>query len=271
MRCGFAFVVLLSLFVVSCARHQEAKPSGPGAFDAGFAMRTLFGNFDPVRKISFYRVPTGASQDPNFGDKDEIHAHLFFTQEVTENGTRKVYVLTWAKPAGQPFDCRGCSPLISAAVFAAGEQSWTVESVGRAALTFGDFGKPPQAKLLEIGPEHHGFLLRVTSTQANTTTREALLVPWKGTVQEAFRTVVADTNRGDCGGAYPCYGNERELTFTPGTNSEYYDLMVTLSGTDMSPKPPFHLRKVSGAERLQFENGRYVPAERGATITADND
>jgi hypothetical protein len=232
----------------------------------------MFGNFDPYTKSALSRVPEGAASDPNFAHKDEIRARPFFVQDATENGVHKYFMLTWAKPAGQPFDCKGCAPLISAAVLVPGEGGWKIESIGRAVLAFGDYGKPPEAQLVQIGPQNYGFLLRVTSSQEKTTTAEALLVPWQQSVEEAMRTVVADTNQGDCGGAYPCFGNWRALKFAPGTNPDYYDISLTLSGTDMSAKPPYRIQKVSGAERLRFENGKYVHVERsGDTITADKE
>ncbi len=233
-------------------------------------MRILFGNYDSVIKASLYRVPHGAVQDPNFADKDEIRARAFFVQDTTENGIHKYYLLAWAKPAGQPFDCRGCAPLISAAVFVPGNNNWQLESVGRAAIVFGDFGKPPDAQLVQVGSRHHAFLLGSMSTQSNTTTSEALLVPWNGNVHDAMQWVGGDSNQNDCGGAYPCFGYQRDLKFLPAPNSEYYDIVLTLSGTDMSEKAPFTLHRVSGTERLRFQDGQYVRLEMtGQSVMAE--
>lgn len=262
-------VVVLALAGTGC---HNAKPQPPPSseFNVESSMRTLFGNFDPDTHSSLTPVPEEAATDPDFAQKDEIRIRPFFTQSVDEDGVRKVFMLTWAKPAGQPFDCRGCGPLIGAAIFVQGGNGWQVESRGRAVLTYGDFGRFPNAKLVHIGPARYGFLLEQTSTQAKTTVGQALLVPWKNTVMEGMRTVTGDTNEGDCGGAYPCYGNHRELQFVPGANPDYYDIVLTLSGTDMNPEPPYKLHKVSGMERLRFEEGKYVQLERsGDVITAE--
>src|SRR5512146_2009627 len=112
MRRVISILVCGTLFLAGCARHAETKVPGPGPFDITNAMRILFGNYDSVLKASLYRVPQGTVQDPNFVDKNEIRARSFFVQDTTENGVHKYYVLTWAKPAGQPFDCQGCAPLI---------------------------------------------------------------------------------------------------------------------------------------------------------------
>ncbi len=270
MRHSIALLVLGTVFATACGSNPRPKAQELGPFDSTAAMRTLFGNFDPVIKASLYRVPEGGVQDANFAHKDEIRVRPFFVQETTEDGVRKYYMLTWAKPAGQPFDCKGCAPLISAAVFVPANNAWQLESVNRASSVFGDFGKPPEAQLVQIGPQHHALLLRVTSSLANTTTKEALLVPWKGTVQEAMHTTAADTNQGDCGGAYPCYGFQRDLKFVPGSTSVYDDIILTLSGTDMSPKAPFRVHKVSGTERLRFQDGTYVEIEKsGEAVIAE--
>lgn len=270
MRTVITVLIGGTLFLAACTRHDQTKVAGPGPFDTTKAMRILFGNYDSVIKASLYRVPRGAVQDPNFADKDEIRARSFFVQDTTENGVHKYYVLAWAKPAGQPFDCRGCAPLISAAVFVAGNNGWQLESVGRATIVFGDFGKPPEAQLVQVGPQHHAFLLRSTTTQAETTTNEALLVPWNGNVHDAMQWVAADSNKDDCGGAYPCFGYQRDLKFVPAPNSDYDDIVLTLNGTDMAQKAPFNLHKVSGTERLRFQDGKYVQVEKtGQTVMAE--
>ncbi len=264
-------LVFLMVFALGC--HREARAPAPvtDVFDTQVAMRTMFGNFDPVIKSSLSQVPPDVSAtSPNFQQGGEIRVRPFFVQEVNENGIRRVYIVTWAKPAGQPFDCKGCAPLISAAVFTPSPAGWKPESLGRAVLTFGDFGKPPEARLLQIGPHAHAFLLKVTSMQERTTVAESLLVPWKGAVQEAMRTVVADSNQGSCGGAYPCFSNQRELQFVPGSDSQYNDIVLTLSGTDLPQNPPYKIRRVTGSERLQFQDGKYVHVERqGDTISAE--
>jgi hypothetical protein len=263
--------LFLAMFGLACHRAEPAPAPVTDVFDTQVAMRIMFGNFDPVIKSSLSQVPPDVSAtSPNFQMGGEIRVRPFFVQEVNENGVRRVYIVTWAKPAGQPFDCKGCAPLISAAVFTPGPEGWKPESIGRAVLTFGDFGRPPEASLLEIGPQAHAFLLRVTSVQERTTVAEALLVPWKGGVQEAMRTVVADSNQGNCGGAYPCFSNQRELQLMRGSDPQHNDIVLTLSGTDLPQNPPYKLHPVSGTERLQFHDGKYIHVERqGDTISAE--
>lgn len=270
MRKLIATLISATLLSVGCARQQPTKVAGAGPLNTTDAMRILFANFDSVIKASLYRVPDGAVQDPNFVGKDEIRARSFFIQDITENGIHKYYMLAWAKPAGQPFDCKGCAPVISAAVFVPGNNGWQLESVNRAAIVFGDFGKPPEAQLVNIGPQLHGFLLRYTTSVSKTTTYEALLVPIKANVQDAMQWVAEDTNEGDCGGAYPCFGYQRDLKFVHGANADYDDILLTLSGTDMAQKAPFNLHKVSGVERLRFENGKYVESQKsGQAVEAE--
>jgi hypothetical protein len=271
-RPTFGAFLVLAMLCAACHREKQPEPSQSQSqiFDTQVAMRAMFGNFDPVIKSSLAYVPEGTSPNANFEPNDPIRVRPFFVQEVNENGVRKVYMLTWAKPAGQPFDCKGCAPLISAAVFVQGPDGWKPESIGRTVLAFGDFGKPPEGRLVEIGPQTHAFLLRVTSAQERTTVGEALLVPWNGTIQEAMRTVVEDSNQGNCGGAYPCYSNQREFKFVPGSDPQHNDIVLTLTGTDMPPHPPYKVHPVSGTERLHFQDGKYVHVERqGDSISAE--
>lgn len=268
-RAAIAVLIALAVLCAACRHQEQAEQTQSDVFDTQVAMRTMFGNFDPVIKSSLSQVPAGATS-PNFVPNDKVRVRPFFVQDINENGVRKVYMLTWAKPAGQPFDCKGCAPLISAAVFIHQPDGWKPESLGRAVLAFGDFGKPPEARIVETGPQNHAFLLRLTSAQERTTVGEALLIPWKGTVQEAMHAVVADGNQGNCGGAYPCYGSQREFKFIPGPDPQHSDILLTLTGTDMPTDPPYKVHPVNGSERLRFQDGKYVHVERqGDTISAE--
>jgi len=262
--------LIFAALLIACRRDPRPEQTPSTTFDTAAAMRIMFGNFDPVIKSSLFQVPDGAESNPNFVQKDQIRVRPFFVEDLNEGETRRVYMLTWAKPAGQPFDCNGCVPLIAAGIFINGPNGWQAESVNRAAISYGNFGKPPEGRLVEIGPGHRAFLLHLTSTTEATTESEALLVPWKGSVVEAMRIVMADSNDGNCGGAYPCYKNQRELKFVPGSNPDYNDIVLTLSGTDMPPNPPYKVHDVRGTQRLRFQEGKYVPIEKsGDTISAE--
>jgi len=71
------------------------------------------------------------------------------------------------------------------------------------------------------------------------------LVPWNGEIREAFDTIIAEGNGQVCGeedeeeGMQPCVGTQKNIAFAQGANPNYDDLVVTLSGTALSEKPPF--------------------------------
>jgi hypothetical protein len=52
-----------------------------------------------------------------------------------------------------------------------------------------------------------------------------------------------------------CYSYHRELKFLPGRDSQYYDLVVTTSGTDFNESGK--VVGISGTMRLRLVDGKY--------------
>lgn len=228
-------------------------------------MRTLFGNFDPATQSSVYDVPQTTIVDlGGFERGDEIRLRTWMVLQATEAGVPKTILLTYAIPLrDQTFDCHACRPLIGAAVFEKSDHEWKVENSRTVASVAGSFGQPPEfARIVNIGPKK--IAIEITDGdegQGQTTTVKTLLVPWEGKVNETIERVIADDNKGsECGdpNTLPCYEYHRQMKFVPGTNAEYYDVVVDLSGTDITDSEPFRLVKVNATERLEFKTGKYV-------------
>jgi Bacterial Ig-like domain (group 2) len=232
----------------------------PADFSVADAMRSLYGNFDSPTQASISSLPAGAEENSFFERAKEIEVHPFFIAGVKDSGVNRVFLGTYAGPLGEGFACHGCAPLIGMAAFARTSASWVVESSTKSALFSGQWGEPPGAHILRIGPEHIGVKLE---GQGAFSTYVSILVPWSGEIREAFGTIIAEGNGAVCGdeeGMQPCVGTQKSIAFVKGSNSDYDDIVLTLSGTTLSEKPPYKVVQASGIERRTFSDGKYVLA-----------
>lgn len=287
-----SLVFLFAVTVCSIACHksrvspESTKLNAPSGFDVSSAMSTLFGNYDAGKQLSYYDVPKSAVIDlhgSSFERGDDIEVRPFWIASTKEGDTRRVILLTYAVPStkdyapafegDEPFSCHACAPLIGAAVLVESEPGWKVESSRTAVTQSGGWGRPPDSvRIVHVGPRRIGIEITDTDTgQGQTTSSKTLLVPWEGKINEALVRVVRDDDKGMCGkDSLPCYSNRKKPVFVSGTNPDYYDVVLTLSGTDITESDPIIRKHVHGTERLQFRNGTYeTESKQGDTTSVE--
>jgi len=269
---------MLGLLICSSGCHESvvrpstaAQLNAPSGFDLAAAMTTLFGNFDPATQTSISDVPQTMGFNLSgslFEVGDEIKIRPFWLSPVVEAGTSKMVLLTYAVPLNlqpllqgeEPFTCHACAPLIGAAVFTMTGGKWEHESFAVVVARAGAWGQPPKSiRVINIGPQRIGIEITDTGTgQGETTMAKRLFVPWAGKVNEALMTIVSDDNKGNCGTDLPpCYANRKRLEFVAGKNADYYDIIMTLSGTDMADSRQYGVKRVHGVERFKFTEEKY--------------
>ncbi len=276
----FCSTFLFAFAFASFSLHAQSSASRSGSFGvAGFdvptAMHTLFGNFNPKAESSSYDVPQTTVLDlkgSSFKIGDKIVIQPLSTLQTTESGQRKVILLTFAVPKEsfgrssddlKNFECHACTPLIGVAVFVRGEVGWKVESSRTAVARGGGFGDPPtEFRVIVIGPHTKGIEMIDRASGGETTLSRVIMVPWNGKVNLALHYIASDDNHGDCGAdadGMPCYANRRRLAFVQGAKRDYYDILLRLSGTDMTDSQQ---KTVLGWERFAFADGYYTMVKR---------
>jgi hypothetical protein len=233
----------------------------PADFDLAEAMTSLYGNFDLPTQTSVSTLPPGKNSHYSINKPVPFQTRPFFVAYTNDAGASKVFLATYSDALGR---CHACQTLIAVAAFVQTLGHWTIESSTKSPVFFGDWGQPPSARLLPIGPHHVGVELQFTGGgQGVYATVVSILVPWKGDVREALTTAIAGGNGGGCGEDLPpCYENKRNIAFVKGADPDYDDIVLTLSGTDMSNRPPFDIVEVNGTERRKLSDGRYIPVGR---------
>lgn len=238
-------------------RHQGRIPAD---FSLPRAMKSLYGNFDPVSGVSTASVAADSARSSFFALEDKILVRPFSVSGVKDLNSTKVFVLTYAVPDSKSFNCHLCAPLIDAAAFVRAKNEWSLESVGKGVVVFGQWGSPPDVRVVRIGPRHQGIELTSTySGQGEITTWASILVPWKGDIREALNTEIGGAYD-DCHdvGTAPCYRHQRKIKFVKGTNPEYDDVVLTRSGTTLTKEAPYKAIDASEVQCGHFFDGKYV-------------
>ena len=135
----------------------------------------------------------------------------------------------------------------------------------------GGWGQPPESyRAVRIGPRRVGIEITHGETgQGETISFTSLLVPWDGKVNRALARVVSDDDKGGCGkDLLPCYANHKKLEFVPGKDPDYYDVVLTLRGTDITAKERTVTKRMHGTERLEFVNGGYRTVSKQGDVTS---
>ena len=283
-----ALVLAILWLAASRPAASQESPSKsllkvPHGFDIPAAMQSLFGNYDPKAEIAHYDIPQStvySLKGSSFEIGDDILVHPLWASAANEDGKDKVVFVFYSLPArddGSPanFECHACTPLIGAAIFVKDGAQWRIESSRTVVTRSGGFGYPPtEIRIITIGPKRIGIEITDGDTGGGETTdTKSILVPWNGKINEALFTVISDDNKGDCGKDAdngPCYANRKSLSFVPGANPEYFDVLLRLSGTDMTDQEPYRRKIVHGYERFSFANGSYKTIKKtGEKISAE--
>lgn len=234
----------------------------PEDFNLPAAMKSLYGNYDPLAHTSTFR--TSRAYPHTFFDKPgKVDARIFLATGAEDSGATKVFVLTAAIPHGSPeYDCHACAPLIGAAIFAKNGTSWTVESSNKEFDVLGNWGGPPQAEIVRVGPQRSGFELKPGNTnQGETVGSVMILLAWKGGIHTVFSAETLSTETSDCGdGMGNCRDKSAEITFVRGENADYDDILLTISGTELNDKTGKD-EKVRRVQNWKFVEGKYAQAK----------
>jgi len=230
-----------------------------GQFEIGKAMVLVFGNYSPESKTSSWDdlAEYGQQLSAKSGTVSVI-----LDAPVQEAGITKHIVFTSTVPMGTPFSCHACSPLISGFVFVNKVGKWSVENDQRDLSLGAEWGQPPQARIIRLGPDRFGVISsRSGGGQGYTSAADTILLPSNGGFSSLSIPTEAD-NSGACGGmsvftpASPCYSSRASYEFQPGTNPELFDVKVINSGTKLVDGKSFENDAITV---YSFSKDKYLP------------
>jgi hypothetical protein len=171
---------LIPITIFACSFFARAVPAHrldvrtPPGFDLGSAMKSVYGDCNPITRSCTVTTPEGAARKSSYFTTKQVIVRPFFATTLDDASPRKIFLLTYATPLGQDFGCHACAPLIAAFVFSFGQSRWAVTASSNASVVFGQWGHPPDASKVKIGPHRYGVELKDTYSDKVSTRRRSL-------------------------------------------------------------------------------------------------
>lgn len=267
MRTRSISVLLAAMLILvsGCHKNNEMprEQSTPEAFDLAQAMKMFYGNYDARNQTSTAVLPQWEGS-LSAGEKREKQMTVkpLFNTFSSDAGAPSFVLVTYANAP----NCvsHACAPTIGMAVFTQQGAKWAMDESNRAVTYLGEWGNPPSAVLVQVGPSHYAVEISATVRgQSEVSKVLQILIPWNYTVNLALERVISDSDLVGCedeGVPVPCFKNSREINFIRDDKVEYYNLELKFTGTAFTSKDvtPMRVREVNGVEVLKFENGKYV-------------
>ncbi len=208
------------------AAEAAANPSRPdvpgGELDEAKAMRFLYGNWDEAKECS---IQQPAELPPTLVTVEGAY-------EVPDTTPGTVLLITAANPEGA--DSRGQAPTIGGAVFEKVPGGWKVLIRTPAIAEMGSYGRPPDGRLVQIGPKRWGVEYTPGfSNMGITTGGFALIAEGNGALRQVLAlTGTSEENGGACDEDEDnCYAFDSEARYVPGGNADWFDVEIITSGS----------------------------------------
>jgi hypothetical protein len=266
MRTLTLFLVFLS--AVSIMQAQEPLSQTE-------ALKQIYSQYDAEKGTAQWVCTKGQQRDsPHEGwlcwkEYATVSVDIDLMAEVSEGSTKKVYIVTSAKPTNYPdnYECHACAPAIGVAVFAWQADHWALESANAAVGFYGGWGGGPlEIELVQIGLEKHGLLLSDGDEgQGFSSSFKNLLAPLGNTINQIWSIEDEQDDEGaydptDKFAPHVLYRSSAAIRFyavelSGDTSTFYYDIEVISRGN--SSKDNIHLKPENWTEIYRFKDGKY--------------
>jgi hypothetical protein len=245
------------------------------------ALKQIYSQYDAGKKTARAQWVCATDRDvpvwPCSEEFKTVSVSVELMSEVVEDGIRKTYLVTSAKPNDDLwhglFQCHLCRPAIGVGVFAWQSQHWVLQSSNAAVGAFSGYGEPPAVELVRIGPKKHGVMLSADDlTHGSYAAFKVLLMPIDRTVAEVW-SVTIKKNYGDgCNLDCDSSATFKFFAANDGGSSDYFDIEVISRGN--SNEDNIHLKPENWTEIYRFKDGEYkllshkdlVEAKKSANI-----
>jgi hypothetical protein len=277
------FAPLVALLLLALSAHpligQKGASLAPEA-EVSPWMRAVFGNYDTKSQTSRAAVP-GDNPDlkgSGFSPGDPLVVHPLWSSQYGDPALHQWVLLTYAVPfdpnwkplvpEDQPFSCHACSPLIGMYLLTATGGQWHADASSVNVTRAGGWGEPPSGiREISVGLHHAGIEIP-DAWQGGGETSKAIqnLTFWQNKPSLSILASTGDDNLGNCASTPadalppwslpPCYRWKKTLTFVKRPSSDFDDIVLTLSGTNLDDSSKLH--QVSGIQMFRYKNGKYV-------------
>lgn len=165
---------------------------------------------------------------------DGYEIRLLLAEPYTQNQILRYVLLTSKNPPDN--NCHICAPSIDGAIFSLVGNEWQTTIEQQGIVTYlGSFGYPPPSELVQIGPDKWGFQFNWTYLTGGIFIGGVTLISHQAA---GFQVVLESKTYEyvDCiePPSFPCYDHQSTMSFTEGSNPNYYDIIINTSGTRLN-------------------------------------
>ena len=121
-----------------------------------------------------------------------------------------------------------------------------------------EYGTPPHATFIAIGPDAHGLLLMHTHHGNGVEEAMSIVVPYQHHIVQAHYEITSQDNFDDCGRFLPCTALTAYWNFIPNVSSPFYTLQIRRLGTTNDEKNSHHVLPIRETTNYQLSKGQYV-------------
>jgi hypothetical protein len=205
------------------AAADPSRPDVTGSeLDEANAMAFLYGNWDESRECS---VQKPADVPPTLVTVEGAY-------EIPDTAPERILLITAASPEG--LDSHGQAPTIGGALFEKVPGGWKAAVRTPKIAEMGSYGKPPDGRLVQIGPKRWGVEYTPGFSNMGVTSGGfALIAEGNGALRQVLAlTGTSEENGGACDEDQDtCYAFDSEVSYGPGANADWFDVEITTSGS----------------------------------------
>jgi hypothetical protein len=220
-------------------------------------MTFLYGNWDEAKECSTLRPRS----------KDSGARPVLVTEEgayeMPDTSPERVLFLTASNGEGD--DSHGQAPAIGGALFEKVPGGWKAALRTEEIAKLGSYGKPPDGRLVQLGPERWGVEYTPTFAAMGVTEGGLAVIAETGGALKLVlsQTGISAENGGECDeAADTCYAFDSEIRYVPGAGTDWFDVEVVTSGSRRGEGGK--AEEFTETRRFVFDGTQYrIPASAG--------
>jgi hypothetical protein len=229
----------------------------------GQAGRSFRGNWDDAKARETALSVASSWQfsgDSDFGGVSvaQLERNAYAILPFNKAGASRRLVLVAVSPPD--YSCHACSPVTGGVVFIGKDGGWAVGYDQQRIVSLGANGRPPKARLQQLGPAIPAVAFEMDSmAQGSEATNLTLVSEVAGKLKEVLSLETAESNAAADLPENQTFHWQATLEFVPASNGQYPDIRVKSSGTkeagEGKPSQPY-----SSTVTYRFSNGNYKPS-----------
>jgi hypothetical protein len=182
-----------------------------------------------------------------------FEASVLLNETFHESGTLKHLLVISSVPTGD-YSCHGCQTLISALILKEVGDAWFEDSRNTYMAAAGSYGAPPDAHLVQMGPDKYGFYLESGSMSQGVGNDHKDYYAAIGPKVESVLGVQTSSSEADSVGTIETAATTT-MKFGPSVTGGFYDVSLESHGTEFDDTGS--ITNVNSFQRCKMSSAAY--------------